>query len=347
MIKLYDHHKVEDMNSRAEKQSHPQIPALLLRTAKVEKTSQELDRVPLFVPPKLALNESEYEQYLADCEAFELFLREHGAQNSDGMTYRMAIDAESLMDRRLPNDDNMMARTMRRQGVPLHIKKQKHSHERNALLEPYNWTHLPGDVDDTFRERLQRLQAEDRARELFNPTSLLVDRFKDDLTLFDVFFVEAAQRRVLKPKPAVDVARSEFMREMIFKSDYVYLHPTNDAAIFAVVVSSSEEANMHGLPWPPPDGDARYVYVLRCLTAGLPDDGRSLLVHVALLAFMLHTNKVLFSMDAAHVCDVYKDQGARFVDGKFRQVDAADWVLREPQVLPLTRDDIETRRLLR
>ncbi len=316
-----------------------QLPAIFLRSAAVSETSQERDRVPLFVPANL-LNDDRYDEWVRNCTEFERILHDKGSQNEQGNAYLMAVDAVSLMDRQLPNDVDMTARALRRRNVPHRLMEQDHAHGRDNLLSQYNWVHLSAEVSATFKQRLHDLQSKQRARELFQPTSALADKYKKDLTLFNIVFVEAAQTQVLEPKGAGEVAGSMFMRDAIVKSDYVFLHPSADAVMFVVVVSSRAEAEKHNLPWPPPDNQPRYVYVLACVSVGMPDKGRSMLEEAAVLAFMLNVNTVLFHANAYDVWEHYRTQGARFVNNNFREVEVGDWALRNPEVFPLTQEQI-------
>ena len=133
-----------------------QLPALLLRSAVISETSQERDRVPLFVPANL-LNDDRYAEWVKNCTEFEQILRDKGSQNDRGNAYLMAVDAISLMDRKLPNDVDMTARALRRRNVPRRLMEQGHAHGRDNLLSQYNWVHLSAEASATFKQRLHDL----------------------------------------------------------------------------------------------------------------------------------------------------------------------------------------------
>ena len=308
------------------------LPSLFLREASIATS----ERHALFVPAELALeDDAEYQKYQEECAKFERYLRTQGVQQSDGVSYKMAIDVTSLLDRRVHNDTHETIRVRER------LKDEKllnnpHSHGMDATVALYGWTHLPAGTDVTFDKRVQALQSRDRAKIIFGPDSPFCGG-DTSMKLFDRVYKNNGFDMIIVPRTSDTIAGLEFARTLIQRSDYVFLHPTNWAAIFAVVVSTREEAQLLGKPWPPPDGQNRYLYVKSVLSDGFPEQGRELLTEPTALARLLSINTVLFTSTARSVWYHFKKQNARFVDNDFHVVDANDWALRIPRVFPLTR----------
>jgi hypothetical protein len=297
--------------------------------------------VPLFVPANLALeNDDDYRRWLDQCKKFYAFLKRNDVIHGGSCKYEtdvdvecspegflMAFDTNSFLDRLAHNDTVSVLREHRA------VLARAPEPSPDPTIALFAWTHLRPDA--TFAERLAQLQSHPRSQTLLHPTSPFCQYGSLNLKLFREIGIDDGRKSMLLPLSAGEVADAFFTSEIIAAADFVFFHPTGYALIFANHISSREEAAALHLPWPPPDNRG-YLHVPYILSYGFERGGKTLLLEAASLAFLLGAKTVVFASTARGVGYHYREQGARFVDHGFEIVDAEEYLLMTPEVLPLT-----------
>jgi hypothetical protein len=224
----------------------------------------------------------------------------------------------------------------------LEAQKLSTSETENALQE-YGWSTIQG---NTLEERVQFVQSLARAKELLSPHTDLCKYGEDQQIQINIFKYASKKRSTaaIQPRKASEFSENGFTRELMSTAEFVFLHPTEDGFVWLHRVRTEKEAAKLHLPWPPPDGQAEYMY-LPLICSNFTGGGKFLMGVVAKLMALMKIDTLVFSALPHVVWYYFNTMGARFVNMKLQTVDVSNYAGHNPPIIPRSAGEASRRQL--